>query len=366
MRVALYTRTFSPAIGGMERFAHNLANWLVEHDHEVVIITHTTLDGGFRRDVGFRVLRGGSNRSIFRALRWADAVHVNGLSARGVSMALEAGHRPVVTHQGHQAICPTGLAWSLDGGCSAGPVPGPCSVCPRQKARGKVDVSAHRLISMVARRNVCVSTYLQRRLGLRKSVAIYNPVSGDAFEYADATSAQDGLVSFAGRLVAEKGLDILLRAMTSLPDSRLEIAGDGPMRQAWERLTEHLGIKSRVRFLGQLATERVRQLHLRARVVCVPTICNEAFGYAAAEAMALGKPVVATPRGALPELLVGGRGLVAEGVGPEALTAALKVALADDRLRVWTGARARSFAATELSIDALAPRYVKIYEEAGI
>jgi glycogen synthase len=363
VRILLSSRVFPPAVGGMERFAEQVAGWLAARGHEVSVVTRTPGGPDADRDRPYRVLREPSTGAFLRAVRQADAVHVNGLSLRGILVATATGRSPVTTHQGHQAVCPTGLAWPGPTVCDAGPVWGPCRACPLATARGRADVAVHRIAVRLSRRNVTVSRYLERRLRLPRSAVVYNPVSQKRLRARTGGTEADGLIAFAGRLVAEKGLDLLLRSLARVPEARLEVAGDGPLRGGMEQLATALGVAERVRFLGSLPFEGVADLYARAAVVCVPTVCDEAFGYAAAEAMAMGRPVVATPRGALVELLEGKRGFLADRADPPALATALHHALSDSAVRRGAAERAAAFAERYLTIDVIGPRYESLYEE---
>lgn len=349
----------------MERFAEELAGWLAGQGHEVTVATLTPADRDGDRGRPYRVLRSPQPGQLVRSARQADVVHINGLSVRGVAAALLAARRPVITHQGHQAICPTGMAWNRRGRCEAGPRPGPCGSCREVRFPAHAKVRAHRLAARVARADVCISRYLADRLGICQSRLIYNAVSWTAFEARAGGPGQDGLVVFAGRLVAEKGLGLLLQALALVPGARLEVAGDGPLRAEWEELARSLGVASRVRFLGSLPLQGVVELYARAAVVCVPSLWDEPFGYAAAEAMAMERPVVATPRGALPELLADGRGFLASEPTPEALAAALDAAMGDDPARLEAAARARAFALSEFALDVVGTRYMECYQQAA-
>jgi glycosyltransferase involved in cell wall biosynthesis len=364
VRVLLYSRVFPPAAGGMERFAEELAGWLDTQGHEVTVATATPAGALADRDRHYRVLRRLDVGALGRAFRWADVVHVNGLSLRGILSAVGSGRRPVVTHQGHHTVCPTGLAWSPAGPCGALARTGPCAACPERGVLARAKVAAHRLGASTACRNVTVSRFLERRLGLPRGRTIYNPVSPRAFGARAPGAGTSGLVAFAGRLVAEKGLDLLLRAIAGIPGVRLEVAGDGPLRPDSMRLCEELKISDRVRFLGAVPLEAVAEVYARAALVCVPSVWEEPFGYAAAEAMAMERPVLATRSGALTELLADGRGFLAPEATPQALAATLVGALSDDRRRAEVASRARAYAASELGFDTLGPTYVRVYEEA--
>src|SRR5881392_2405997 len=108
MRILLYSRVFPPGVGGMERFAADLAQWLGEQGHHVTVATQTLAHPGSVSS-GDRVLRRQSIGALLAAARRADVVHVNGLALRAIVPSLALGRRPIVTHAGHQAICPTGL-----------------------------------------------------------------------------------------------------------------------------------------------------------------------------------------------------------------------------------------------------------------
>lgn len=104
---------------------------------------------------------------------------------------------------------------------------------------------------------------------------------------------------YAGRLDRSKGPDALVAAAEGL-DAEVRIAGDGPERH---RLEEEAGKASNVRILGPLPAQRVGEEMAAARAVVAPSRCLETFGFAAAEAMLRGVPVVARRRGGLEEIV---------------------------------------------------------------
>ncbi len=366
MKVALYSRVFAPAVGGMERFAEDLADWMAARDHSVTVLTRTPGAADADRHKPYRVVRDSRPSITASTLSNADVVHVNGLSVKAIARALVSKHRPVVTHAGYQAICPVGLAWSTSGRCDiAVRTADRCSVCPQKGLAGRANVGLHRAGAAAATVNVCVSRYLAERVNVPRSVTIYNPVSDRAFKVELGSHKQDDVVVFAGRLVAEKGLDVLLQAVAMLPGVRLRIAGDGPMRSVWQRLAAEIGLGDRVEFLGAMSLAELGELYADAAVVCVPSAWEESFGYAAAEAMAMGRAVVATPSGALPELLGDGRGFVAAASTPEALTVSLHEALEDHCRRKGVERKARDFALSNLSMKCVGPKYEAVYDSAA-
>jgi len=109
------------------------------------------------------------------------------------------------------------------------------------------------------------------------------------------------------RLVPRMGLDVLLQAAALLRRRgykfRLVIAGGGIMRAPLEQLTEELGLCEVVAFLGRVDTSMLPVLYAACDAFVLPSAALECFGLIAIEALAAGRPVLATPIGAIPEIL---------------------------------------------------------------
>jgi glycosyltransferase involved in cell wall biosynthesis len=113
------------------------------------------------------------------------------------------------------------------------------------------------------------------------------------------------MVACVSRVSHEKGVHILIQAFSTLPgDVVLVIAGDGPNTDYCKRLVAALGLADRVYFLG--LRNDVENIYAAADLIAMPSLCDEAFGLSAVEAMAAGKPLVATNAGAMPEILADG------------------------------------------------------------
>ncbi len=102
---------------------------------------------------------------------------------------------------------------------------------------------------------------------------------------------------FVGRLVRYKGIDVLVKAMTTAP-GLLYIAGDGPLRESIDSLIKTLGLTERVKILGRVSDDLLSSLYTWADVLILPSVDRgEAFGYVLIEAMAHSTALISTELG---------------------------------------------------------------------
>lgn len=148
-------------------------------------------------------------------------------------------------------------------------------------------------------------------------------------------------IAFCARLVENKGLLRVIEALRYLPDARLLVIGDGPMRGAAEHRARRMGIHDRVNFLGWLPTlEAVLEAVLAARTFVMSSL-SEGGPRSALEAMACGMPVIATRVGVMPEVIEDGvNGLFTDG-SPEDIAAKAGMLLQDAKKREHMGRAAR-------------------------
>jgi glycosyltransferase involved in cell wall biosynthesis len=140
-------------------------------------------------------------------------------------------------------------------------------------------------------------------------------------------------LAFAGRLTAQKALEVALEALARVDDVGLLIAGEGDRRGPLEAKTAELGLGSRVRFLGAVPRERIVEL-FRAADATVLSSSWENFPHTVVESLAAGTPVLATATGGVAEVVRDGvNGLLVPSGDPEALAAAIRRYLGDEELR---------------------------------
>jgi glycosyltransferase involved in cell wall biosynthesis len=175
-------------------------------------------------------------------------------------------------------------------------------------------------------------------------------------------------VAFAGRLVREKGVDVLLRAfarvVAEIPTARLLLAGDGPERERLTKLTAELGLSATVSMLGHLSREQLERACAVAWVQCVPSRWAEPFGMVAAEALMRGTAVVASGCGGLTEIVQDGRtGILVPPGDAEALAEALLRLLRNRELAEQMGRAGREVALARFSEGAFVDRFEQLHQE---
>jgi glycosyltransferase involved in cell wall biosynthesis len=174
------------------------------------------------------------------------------------------------------------------------------------------------------------------------------------------------LIGEIGRLCDVKGQRELIAALAQVPDARaVLIGGDleqgGAFQTSLEHEAERLGVRDRVVFTGR--REDAADLLAELDVLALPS-WTEGLPLVVLEAMAQRRPVVATPVGGTPEVVVDGEtGLLVPPRDPDALAAALRRLLADADLRRRMGEAGFDRVREHFSADAMTRRVLAIYDE---
>jgi len=216
-----------------------------------------------------------------------------------------------------------------------------------------------------------VSNYVRDRQGgwfglNRKKVrTIYNGIDVSRFQSRSPRRTKAGSILLSVvNLVPWKGMQVLLRALPAVrdPTVRLMIAGDGPEEKVLRELSRSLGLESRVSFLG--LRDDVPELLNRADVVVHPAIYGEPFGLAIAEAMAAGRPVIASRVGGIPELIQHERtGLLVTPGDVEALARAIDTLNENPEYRLQLAAAARRALIEQFGVERCAREHLDWCEE---
>lgn len=178
--------------------------------------------------------------------------------------------------------------------------------------------------------------------------------------------ANPPIISYAGRLVAKKGVDVLLHALAQvvvrIPAIRLIIAGDGPARREIESLISNLSLGAHVTMLGHLDSTRLDEALAPTWVHVVPSIYEEPFPNVAIEAMMRGVAVVATATGGSSEIVHHSQtGYLVIPGDPASLSHRLSHLLANEDLAERMGAAGRAVALAEFTEEQMLDRFLGIY-----
>lgn len=166
-----------------------------------------------------------------------------------------------------------------------------------------------------------------------------------------------------GRLVESKGFDVVLLALTLLPGVRFILAGDGPARAPLESLAARLGVADRVDFRGAIHPDTVPALMNEGDLIVMPSRWREPFGLVAVQAALMGRALVASRTGGIPEILRHGEtGLLVPVNDPRALAQAVAGLFADPALNRRLGAAALIHAREHFSMERCAADYAAIYQ----
>lgn len=385
MRVLMLSWEYPPhVVGGLGRHVAGLSRALAAGYAEVLVVTcgGEGPDEEIRGDLGVMRVRFGEPAG----LHFPEAVaQRNAGLLQGVLRKLSSGWRPDVVHA-HDWL----TAYAARAVKHALEIPLVATIHATEFGRNRgLHTDLQRHISDVewwlayeAWRVICCSEAMRSelqsvfQLPADKIRVIPNGVDlpqegGDPGRVAALRRrfAADGepLLFFVGRLVYEKGVDLILRALPRVlerhPRALLVVSGTGPEEGPLRRLAGELGVAGRVHFTGHISDEERNTLYRAADVAVFPSR-YEPFGIVALEAMAHGLPVVAARTGGFAEVIDSGRtGLLFEPENPWDLAERLDVALSDRGLRAGLAAQARRLVEAEYHWGQVAERTAQVYRE---
>jgi glycogen(starch) synthase len=331
VKILLGSHHFLPSTGGIETASNLLAREFVAIGHEVRVVTQTEGSGVFP----FPVIRRPGPFALWREVRWCEVFLQNNISLRTLWPLLFLRRPLFIAHQTWIANSDDSVGWR------------------------------HRLKQWVLRHatSLAISKAIAERLST-PSIQVGNPYDDVVFTDSPSGPRSKELI-FVGRLVSDKGANLLLEAMAMLDAKpRLTIAGDGPERGHLEKLAADLELLPRVEFVGSQTSHQLAALLRQHQILVVPSLWREPFGIVAVEGIACGCVVVGSAEGGLAEA-IGPCGLTFPNGDARALTGILARLLADpaerDRLRQNAAAHLAQFtprqvASVYLSAMKKAPR----------
>jgi len=302
LKILISSYVFSPGVGGIEVVSNLLSLEFVTAGHQVILITENGTEDGISRP--YQVVRKPGPRRLIQLIRWCDVYFQNNISLT-LAWPLLLVRRPwVIAH--HTWIGGTGAGWDW---------------------KGKLK---RRLLPYAT--NATISHAMARDLPV-PSIVLGNPFANDIFRSQPLNRDRD--LVYVGRLVSDKGVNLLIQALGKLQNldlrPRLTIIGSGPEEDSLRQLALKLGVLDQIDFIGSKSAEHIALLLSAHRVLVIPSLFPEPFGLVALEGIASGCVTVAADSGGLSEA-IGQCGLLFPKGDIAALTQALHLALSDAEL----------------------------------
>lgn len=378
MKIALCSDWVYPSVGGVQSHILGLAGQLKEMGHEVVIVTKEmdhrevvseVYPEGVREIRAKRinypehVLMPPSPRELRKLMRKEgfDLVHAHHAFTPTPLLSLEASERlgipSVLTSHSITFANSSDLIW------------------------GKVSqvLPFKRYINM-ADRVIAVSNsaaeFIERFMDKGEATVIPNGVDVKKFYEPDPVSMKvfnptvfkHPMILGVGRLSFRKGFHLLVESMPRVlkrhPGARLYVAGKGSMTRFLSLLAESLGLEDTVELMGYVPDAALPWLYKVCDVFVLPSISAEAFGITLIEAMATGKPVVASRIGGVPEIIEDGvNGLLFEPWDSRGLSEAVNTLLENPEMAEDLGRRGHQSAECNYSWPRVASQIEEIYRE---
>jgi glycosyltransferase involved in cell wall biosynthesis len=383
MKILIAADLHYPTINGVATFSRNLARGLAAHGHEVLVIApsqtgkrYKEVDGNYviARTVSvpfpfyqnFRISIN-PNREVKKIIDDfdPDIIHIQMLMGIGQA-AMKYGNKYGIPIVSTNHAMPDNL---MDNLRLLAPVSRPINYM--LTAYGARFHSKSDLITMPTQSAIDMFVGKVDRPILPVSngidLARFTPSKASEEIYTHfGLPKNQPIISYIGRLDAEKHLPVLLRAFvrvqTVMPHIHLLVVGDGTERALLESLANELGISHMVTFTGRVSDEDLVELHKVGTVYCMPSPA-ELQSIATLEAMASGKPVVAVDAGALGELCQNERnGYLVEQDNDEMMAEGLLRILEDPSLCKKMGEESLAIAKTH-DLQTTLKRFEAIYTD---
>jgi phosphatidylinositol alpha-1,6-mannosyltransferase len=371
MRLLVFTTQFPPAVGGVETMTWQLSKHLQSMAEDVTVLTPEA-SGAATFDAG----------ETLRIKRYPLSNPQTSLAKLGQKMSLVKTLKQAIIETQAEVVLCTGwdpCAYIASIACARSRVPYfliahgmELLQLPRRLGARQTKTWMRRRALAGAKRIIAVSSFTRDRvvqLGVPKQrvSVVPNGVVLAERKRAVAANSNGQVLMTVSRLVPRKGHDTVIRALprvlAQMPKAVYRIVGTGPELQRLQTLTSQLELNNHVQFYGQVSDDERERLLDECNVFVLATRETatdfEGLGIAVLEAMQIGKPVVVTRAGGVPEIVDHGTtGLVVEPDDPNSLADAIVALLSDPARASVMGNNAESAVRERFSWPVIASRYL--------
>ena len=272
MKILIASHFFHPSIGGVETFALTIAKEFVNLGHKVKLITGIP---SCKDDIEFpfEVYRQPNPLKTAKLIKWSDVYLQNSISLKYLLPNILVDKPCVIIFQG-----PIGQNWLI-----------------------------HNLKYYFLRKYnvVSVSQGIGKLLGDIEFSVIHNTFESGSFKNTTQIQDRTKHLVFLGRLIKDKGIDIVLNALALLKKKDIEptftIIGPGSKKENLQELTKKLKLEKQVNFVGPKSGNELTDILNQHQIMIVPSNYPEAFGIVALEGIACGCTIIASDSYGLPE-----------------------------------------------------------------
>jgi len=272
MKILFSSYAYAPGVGGIETVSALLAREFVAAGHQVSLVTETPAQASSSDT--FEVVRNPTLARLGKLVHWCDVVFQNNISLRHLVPALLLGKPVLLVHQ----------TWI-------------------RNVAGELGSNSRIKRALLPRvKNVAISQAIASNIKVASEV-IENPYDDRIFKI-NANIHRNRELIFVGRLVSDKGADVLLRALGILKiPATLTIIGHGPEEENLRALVRELSLDQSVTFAGQKVGRELVELMNHHEVIVIPSRWPEPFGIVALEGIACGCIAVGSEQGGLSEAI---------------------------------------------------------------
>jgi glycosyltransferase involved in cell wall biosynthesis len=275
MKILIYSPLFYPSIGGLETVISILSHEFIYQGHEVKLVSK--IPDPESKIFPFEVIRQPDPQKLLQLTRWCDIYFQPNISLKGVWSLLISSKPWVVAHNGWYTRTGGSLGWQ--------------------------DYLKHFLLRFAT--GISISQAVADHVSTPSTV-IPNPYQEEIF-YEIPTIPRDKELVFLGRLVSDKGADLLLDALANLKvleiTPSLTIIGSGPEEYKLHQQVKELDLANQVNFVGVKVEKELAKLLNAHQILVVPSRWQEPFGVVALEGIACGCVVIGSEGGGLKDAI---------------------------------------------------------------